>query len=174
MTEAYTYTIGGITVEVAHTEWDCGDGCCSSSGNYARIEDRLTPVFDLGGENTDGHYTPEAYAQYAFGKYLEHRDYHMKYAGMAQARANDAAAHKQQNDYLSALMCAYLFCRSITKQPRSFGQSRHAKIREAQCVKLCEGLYAAIVDHWGIISSYAAQLDEMLGIDDTTDYMERV
>lgn len=172
MTEDYTFTFGGITVEVTHTEWDCGDGCCSSSGNAAMVEDGLTPIFYL----DDGFTvcTPEAYAQYAFGKYLVHRDYHMKYAGMAQACANDAAMRKQQNDYLSALMCAYLFCRSITEQPRSFGQSRHAKIREAQCVKLCEGLYAAIGDYWGIIGSYAAQLDEMLGIDDTTEYMHRV
>lgn len=174
MTEDYTFTFGSVTVEVTYTEWDCGDGCCSSSGNAAMIEDGLTPAFHIGGDDLDGHYTPEAYAQYAFGKYLEHRDYHMKYASLAQVRANDAAAHKQQNDYLSALICAYLFCRSITELPRSFGQSRHAKIREAQCVKLCKGLYAAIGDHWGIISCYTAQLDGMLGIDDTTDYMERI
>lgn len=68
------FKYGPFCITVIHHEWNCGDGCCSTSGNTATIGHASDTDWYYGDEEKDGHYDFEEFANIAFEEYINERE----------------------------------------------------------------------------------------------------
>lgn len=68
------FKYGLFDIYVTHHHWNCGDGCCSSSGKTVEIKYKDDPVWYYGSEDIDGHYDFKEFADIAFEEYIKERD----------------------------------------------------------------------------------------------------
>lgn len=145
------FEFGPVNVEVTHHEWSCGDGCCSSSGNTAEVNDGVWPVFRYGDSERDGHYGSEAFAHIAFTAYLEYRDYEVAVAARKRVHASVDREAQIRADRFPAIAATYGWLQELMLHPNTFGKAKHAQSRQYECTRFIDVLYEAAKPNEGLL-----------------------
>lgn len=160
MTNTCTTTLhfGKLKLEVTRHEWDCGDGCCSSSGWTAEIGD-----FNYGDVDRDGHLDQDAFVEAAVDAYFADRDYKIE-ERMRQSLSNsDKTAREQSNSVFNLMAVLYCHLDNITAND-AFAKTKRAQLLKTQTPLLLRGIFEKS-PHQILLAScgdYQPQINEII------------
>ena len=139
-TENVGYTklmqLGSISWELTRHEWDCGDGCCSTSGWTAEFAN-----FSHGEEDRNGHLTEAEFVTCAIDAYLVHRDG----LTISAAQVNRDGAMQLLRDENNSIfqLLGWLYSHvSDMQDADAFAKTKRAQVFKVSTHKLLRAIYS--------------------------------
>lgn len=116
------FKLGPFSVEVTHHSWDCGSGCCSTSGNTAVVKEINKNPYYYGDTEYDGEYNAEEFAELALTEYLKERDLSIQMDRQDAIYVDRELVREERNNFLEAIAVAYKVLNEI--EPEIFRKSK--------------------------------------------------
>jgi hypothetical protein len=154
------FQLGPFNIEVTHHEWDCGDGCCSTSGNTAIITEEGKNKWYYGCEGQDGHFTCKGFADKALTQYLKERDLSIQVDKKDALLVQYQELSERSSDYLSGLAMSWILFGDILNED-ILKKSKIAQEYKSKIIILCKELYSLSNPHQLTLYLYRDNLEAL-------------
>ena len=154
------FNFGPFHIEVTHHEWNCGDGCCSTSGKTAEIKEEGKATWYYGDGEFDSHLSYKEFADKAFLQYLIERDLQIQ---MGRQDLQYQQLFKESNQYLDGLAMSWVLFKDLIDM-EVFKKSKLAQEYKGRVETLISVLYGLSSPHQQILYIYRNDLNEALEI----------